>query len=376
MSIQLFTPNFRVEQCLDEIRECLEKGWTGLGFKTNEIEERWKEYTGLPNAHFLSSATVGLHLALEIMKTEYGWGDEDEIISTPLTFVSTNHAIKYSKLKPVFADVDEYLCLDPDSIRQRITPKTRAVVFVGIGGNFGRYEEVKRICDEHNLKLVLDAAHMAGSRIRGKHAGFDSDVAVFSFQAVKNLPTADSGMICFKEENFDKKARKLSWLGIDKDTFARSSNEGAYKWRYDVQDVGYKYHGNSIMASLALVGLKYLDRDNAYRRQLTAWYKEYLCDQKGVHVVPDAPNSESSHHLIQIRVSDRDDVLCELNKRGIYPGVHYADNTEYLPYRQSSELCPKAREASNEIISLPMHMALSKADVEFVAQSIIEIVSK
>lgn len=375
MPIQLFEPKFRIDESLEQIRECLERGWTGLGFKTVEIEEKWKEYTNLPNAHFLSSATVGLHLAIEIMKTDLDWDDEDEVISTPLTFVSTNHAIKYCNLNPVFADVDEYLCLDPESIRKQITPRTRAVVFVGIGGNVGRYEEVREICEENNLKLILDAAHMAGSRLRDKHVGFNADVTVFSFQAVKNMPTADSGMICFKEDKYDQKARKLSWLGIDKDTFARSSNKGAYKWRYDVQDVGYKYHGNSIMAGLALVALKYLDHDNAYRRQLAVWYKECLADQKGIRIVPDAPNSESSHHLLQVRVENRDQVLAELNEREIYPGVHYADNTEYKPYEQSAELCPKARQASNEIISLPMHMGLSKADVEAVSKALIEITS-
>lgn len=375
MAIQLFTPNFRVEECLEQVRECLEKGWTGLGYKTNEIEEEWKKYTALPNAHFLSSATVGLHLALEIMKTDLGWSDDDEVISTPLTFVSTNHAIKYCNLKPVFADIDEYLCLDPESIRKQITPKTRAVLFVGIGGNVGRYDEVKKICVEYNLKLILDAAHMAGTRLRGKHVGFDADATVFSFQAVKNMPTADSGMICFRESKYDQKARKLSWLGIDKDTFARSSNKGTYKWRYDVQDVGYKYHGNSIMAGLALVALKYLDRDNSYRRQLATWYKEYLSDIAGIQIVPDAPNSESSHHLLQIRVQNREEVLAQLNACDIYPGVHYADNTEYKPYAQSGELCPKARLASNEIISLPMHMGLSKADVQAVSNALIEILS-
>lgn len=114
--IQLFVPTFRTEECLEEIRECLEKGWTGLGFKTIQLEEKWKEYTGLPHAHYLNSATVGLDLAVNVLKEQNGWQDGDEIISTPMTFVSTNHAILYNKMKVVFADVDEYLCLDPKSV--------------------------------------------------------------------------------------------------------------------------------------------------------------------------------------------------------------------------------------------------------------------
>ena len=85
--IQLFVPTFRVDECLAEIRECLEKGWTGLGYKTATFEAAWKDYTQLPHAHFLNSATAGLHLAVRLFKERYGWQDGDEIIGTPLTFV-------------------------------------------------------------------------------------------------------------------------------------------------------------------------------------------------------------------------------------------------------------------------------------------------
>src|ERR1039458_3343476 len=112
-AINLFVPNFRVDEVLQEIKICLEKGWTGFGFKTVEFEDKWKEYTGLPNAHFISSATAGLHLALHVFKKKFNWADGAEVITTPVTFVSTNHAILYENLKPVFADVDDMLCLSP-----------------------------------------------------------------------------------------------------------------------------------------------------------------------------------------------------------------------------------------------------------------------
>ena len=373
MSIQLFVPKFRVDECLEEIKECLEKGWTGLGFKTVQIEEEWKKYTGLPHAHFLNSATVGLDMAVRILKMENGWKDGDEIISTPLTFVSTNHAVLYNNMSVVFADVDEYLCLDPKDVEKKITPKTRAVIFVGLGGNSGRLDEIKKLCKKHNLKLILDAAHMSGTRIDGKHAGTDIDVSVFSFQAVKNLPTADSGMICFKEEKYDAIARKISWLGINKDTYARSvSSKGAYKWKYDVEYVGYKNHGNSIMAAIGLVSLKYLDRDNAYRRQLAEWYDNAFAECKSIGTVPMAKNCESSRHLYQIKVENRDELLLALNEAEIYPGVHYRDNTEYRMYDYAKGTCPNAHYASEHILSLPMHMNLTKADVDFITEKVIE----
>ena len=129
MAIQVLKPKFHVEECLGAVRECLEKGWTGMGFKTVEFEKAWMEYTGHKNAYYLNSNTVGLHLAVKILKMNNGWHDGDEIISSPITFVSTNLAIEYENMHPVFADVDEYLCIDPVDVEKKITDKTRAVIF-------------------------------------------------------------------------------------------------------------------------------------------------------------------------------------------------------------------------------------------------------
>lgn len=372
---QLFTPKFRIDECLEEIKECLEMGWTGLGFKTIQIEEAWKKFTGLPNAHFLASNTVGLHLALEILKREYEWDDGSEVITTPLTFVSTNHSILYAGLKPVFADIDDSLCLDPEKVAASITPRTKAIMFVGIGGNTGKLHEIEAIAREHGLKLILDAAHMAGSRVDGIHVGHTADVSIFSFQAVKNLPTADSGMICFSDARLDSRARKLSWLGIDKDTYARTTNEGAYKWRYEVDELGYKYHGNSIMASLALVGLRYLDVDNSYRRQIAVWYKSLLINNPKVKFVEITGNCESSTHLFQIIVDKREEIMLALNREGIFPGVHYRDNLDYELYAQYSGTCPKASDLSSKIISLPIHMSLTYEEVRHIAEVVNQVTS-
>jgi dTDP-4-amino-4,6-dideoxygalactose transaminase len=369
METHLFVPRFEVEECLAEIRECLEKGWTGLGFKTVAFEAAWKDYTKLRHAHFLNSNTVGLHLALEIFKTRMQWNDGDEVITTPLTFVSTNHAILHAGLKPTFADVDPTLCLDPASVEERITPRTRAVMFVGIGGNTGQYEEIVKICRTHGLALILDAAHMAGTRLHGQHVGGEADAVVFSFQAVKNLPTADSGMICFKERADDEKVRQLTWLGINKDTYSRTESAGTYKWRYEVENVGYKYHGNSIMAAIGLVQLKYLDRDNAYRRQIVSWYGSKFGDR--VRFVRTSPCCESASHLFQMRAKNRDDLMVALNQHQVYPGVHYRDNIDYPMYSYAAGTCPNAALASREVISLPLHLRLTKPDVERVADLVL-----
>ena len=363
LAINVFVPKFHTDEILEEIRLCLDKGWTGVGFKTVEFEEKWKEYSGVKNAHFLNSNTSGLHLAVRVLKLKFGWKDGDEIITTPFTFISPNHAILYENLKPVFADVDEYLCLDPKSVEKRITPKTRAVMFVGVGGNTGQYEEIIRICKKHNLKLILDAAHMAGTKFNEKHIGPEADVVVFSYHAVKNLPSADSGMICFADSSLDKEVRKQSWLGINKDTYQRfNETQSSYKWRYAVDEIGFKYHGNSVIAAIAIVQLKYLEEDNARRVEIAMLYDKLLSGVNGVEVVKVAPNCKSSRHLYQICVKNRDDIVQHFYENEIYPGVHYIDNTDYPMYSYGKGTCPVAHKKSAEVITLPIHLNLTDDD--------------
>lgn len=377
MAIQLFKAKYEIDECLDEIRECMEAGWTGLGFKTVEFENAWKAYTGFPFAHYLNSSTIGLYMAVDILKEECGWSDGDEIITTPITFISSNHAILKSNLKAVFADIDETMCLTPESVKAHITDKTRGVMYVGLGGNVGHYKEIVKICEENNLKLILDAAHMAGTRLDGVIPGYEAEVVVYSFQAVKNLPTADSGMICFKNGKFDEIVRKKSWLGINKDTYARTTNMGNYKWKYDVEYVGDKAHGNSVMAAIGLVQLRYLERDNAYRRQLAHWYTERLSHYPNqIKLVQTEKGCESACHLFQIMVDNRDELMMHLNGADIFPGVHYADNTNYRMYAYAQGTCPYAEYVSEHTLSLPMHMYLTYEDVQFICDTIIKFITK
>ena len=375
MSIQVLKPKFHIDECLDSVKDCLEKGWTWMGFKTVEFEEEWKKYTGHKAAYYLNSNTAGLHLAVKILKMEYGWEDGDEIITTPITFISTNHSIMYENMHATFADVDEYLCLDPEDVERKINDKTRAVIFVGYGGRVGQLDKVIEICKKHDLKLILDAAHMSGTHVNGVCPGtWDGvDVAVYSFQAVKNLPTGDSGMICFADEKFDKIARQIAWLGINKDTYARS-NQGTYAWKYDVDYVGYKYNGNAIMAAIALVQLKYLDEENARRREIVAKYDAAFENLDNVQIVKAPYADECAFHIYELIVPDRQKLLADLQEKEIYCGVHYRDNTEYSMYTYANGTCPRAHEVSQHLITLPLHMWLSDEDVDKIIQGVLDSV--
>jgi len=378
-AVQVLQPKFRVEETLSEIKRCLDVGWSGMGFLTVEFEQKWIEYTQHANAHFLNSSTSGLHLAVHELKKHYQWSDGDEIVSTPLTFISSNHAILYENLHPVLADVDESLCMDPSSLLRVIGPKTRAVMYVGIGGNAAHYQRILDICRSRGLRLILDAAHMAGTKWKDLNVqvGLDADVAVYSFQAVKNCPTADSGMICFHDGEIAAQTRKTSWLGIDKDTYSRS-NAGNYKWNYNVDELGFKYHGNSVIAAMGIVSLRYLDEDNRRRNELSATYDSHFHNSGLVEPIKHIDSIISSRHLYQIRPKflSRDLLISTLSDLGIMCGVHYKSNDEYSLYRNVRGESSFSSSISSEIMSLPLHLHLTVEDVNTIAQTVLNCISQ
>lgn len=377
--IRLFRPTFDVESCLAELKDCLEQGWTGPGFKTDRLEEEWKAYTGLNNAYYVNSCTAALNLSFEVLKEKDGWKDGDEVISTPITFVSSNHSIMLAGLKPVFADVDDSLCLDPADVEKKITDKTKAVLFVGIGGNPGRYREILTICREHGLRLIIDAAHMAGTRVDGRFPCEEADVVNFSFHTFKTLATADSGMLCFKESELDRIARIKAWSGINTAAYSDYAikDHKTYKWHYDVECVSNCYNGNSIMAAVALAQLRCLDRDNAFRRMISDRYDQaFSAYPDKIRLAKYDENCESSRCLYQIIVDDRDGLVKYLNEQGINSGVHYVDNTNYRMYAYGRGTCPKAAYMSEHMISLPLHLRLTDEEVEAVIRSVIAFVTR
>ncbi|MCX6428475.1 MAG: DegT/DnrJ/EryC1/StrS aminotransferase family protein [Actinobacteria bacterium] len=368
--IPLFRPYFRIDECLNEIRGTLEKGWTGQGFLTEDFEKAWARAVNRENCLMLNSASSALHLALEALKINRGWSDDSEIISTPLTFVATNHAIFWSGLVPVLVDVDDDLCLSPEALLENINEKTKAVMFVAIGGGIGRIEEIKSICDEKGIALILDASHGSGSMNLNEPIGTGCDAICYSFQAVKNLPTGDSGALSMLHSEEHDLAKKLSWLGISESTFSRSKS-GGYKWEYDVDHVGYKYNANAIMAAVALVSLKYLDEDNEKRRNIARKYQEAIQSDNRIEVIQQSNSNESSRHLFQVYVKDRSKVASAFLVNQIGMGVHYRSNCEYKMYSQFKKSTTNASRLSEGILTLPMFIEITDEEQSKVIETLL-----
>lgn len=359
--IKLFHPHIP-EEFLPKVDETLTSGWIGQGPVVDEFEKAFAKYTRAKYAVMVNSATSALNLAVHAA----GVGPGDEVLTSSMTFVATNHAILNAGATPVFVDIDpDTLLMDLNLIRAKVTPRTRAIMAVHYGGNPFDMQRLYAQANEFGLKVIEDAAHACGSYSGPKPIG-GFGLTCFSFHAVKNLPVGDGGMVTTNDEEEYNTIRSMTWLGIDKSTFARTT--GNYKWEYDVPIVGYKYHPNDIAAVLGVQGLEKLDEWNECRRTFRYEYEARL---PNVEFLKTTPNTFSSNHLCVIKVDNRDALHDRLAENGVETSVHYKPNHIYPMYRQYDvgDLV-ETEKAYQQILSLPMHLKLNINDISYITGAI------
>jgi perosamine synthetase len=364
-AIPVFRP-YSGEEEIQAVAEVLRSGWWGQGPKTVEFEQRFSAFVGAKYAVSLNSATAALHLALTVAGVEGG-----EVITTPMTFVSTNHAVLYNHATPVFADVQaDTLNLDPEQVERKITPRTRAIVVVHYGGRPADIDRLTEIARAHNLILVEDAAHAAGSSYHGRPVGSISPLTCFSFHPVKNLATGDGGMITLDNPEWDARLRRLRWVGINKDTWVRSRDKDSagYAWEYDVDEAGYKYHTNDIMSAIALVQLQRLPQTNARRREIAALYQAGLSDLGWLELPPLVPEDcVSAQHNYVVRCANRDKLADWLREHRVATGMHYTPNHLHAMYKPYvTEPLPVVEREWLRLLTLPLYPALTDGDVQYI----------
>jgi perosamine synthetase len=359
--IKLFDP-YIPDEAAEAVKKVLKTGWIGQGPVTQEFEEKFADYVGSKYAVAVNSATSALHLAVRSL----GFKEKSEVITTPLTFISTNHVLLYEGLYPVFADVeDTTLNIDLNKVEDLINKQTVAIMAVHYAGNPLNMDDLYSLANKYGLEVIEDAAHACGASYKGKKIG-SFGLTCFSFQAVKNLPIGDGGMITTDDKRIYQKLRNLTWMGIDRTTFQRS--KGGYKWEYDVNEIGFKYHINDIASAIGLTNLSFLDEWNTRRQVIVDMYKENLPDVKFIEYTPHA---QSSNHLCVIRVPNRDEFYSNLNKADIEAGVHYKPNHLYpmYAYHRRGDLSVTEK-AYREMMSLPLNIGLTNEDINYICQVI------
>ena len=362
--IKLFHP-YIPEEFTTELKEVLASGWIGQGGVTERFEKEFASYVGAKYAVMTNSATSALNLAVEVSSL----GDGDEVLTTPITFVSSNHAILKAGAEPVFVDVDpKTLLMDLDKAEEAITPYTKAIMAVHYGGNPMDIYKLYYLAKKYDLTVIEDAAHACGASYDNHNIGHFG-LTCFSFHAVKNLPVGDGGMIVTNDEDQYKNLRSLTWMGIDRTTYDRSKTP--YKWEYDVTTLGNNYHSNDIAACLGSQGLKELAVWNGRRADIVELYKGWI---PWAEFLETTPNAISANHLCVIKVDNRDSMHDKLLEAGIETGVHYKPNYHYSMYEQGQCL-PETEKAYKRILSLPLHIRLTDEDVERVCKELLRCVN-
>jgi len=362
--IPVFRPSYGEEE-FEVVREVMASGWVGLGPKTAEFEAKFADYIGVRFAVALNSGTAALHLALLVANVK-----GKEVITTPLTFISTNHAIVYNQAKPVFADIEpDTLNIDPKSVGRLITPNTAAIVCVHYGGHACRMDELLSLAKKHRLILIEDVAHGAGGEYRGRKLGSFGDFGCFSFHAVKNLATGEGGMITTDSEEAAERLRRLRWLGINRDTWSREG-KAKYSWQYNVEEIGFKCHMHDISAAIGIVQLRRLNEMNSLRAKWAAAYTADLKDIPWLETPVVQEGTRPAWHNYVIKTERRDELNLHLAQRDISTGVHYIPNNQYDMYRDCPGPTPVCDRVWQRLLTLPLYPDLTEADFEHIVSSI------
>lgn len=339
----------------------IHSGQLAQGPRVAEFEQAFASLCGVRHAIATSSGTTALHIAL--LANNIGPGDQ--VITSPFTFIATANAILYAGARPVFVDVEEdTFNLDASQIEAAITPHTKAVMPVHLFGLPCEMGAITAIAQQHGLAIIEDACQAHGATYDGQPVG-SFGTGCFSFYATKNMTTAEGGMITTNDDEVAEQARLLRNHGMRR--------------RYYHDELGYNFRLTDLQAAIGLVQLRKLPEFTAARIRNAALLSERLADILKVPVVP--PRRRHVFHQYTVRVPrDRDGIATALNAAGVGTGIFYPVPVHHQPpYRAlgySDQSFPVAERLSREVLSLPVHPALSAMDLETIVREVRQVCSR
>lgn len=344
------------------IQEVLDSTQFILGKKVNEFEKSASEYLGVKYAVGVANGTDALQIALMAL----GIGKDDEVITTPFTFVATTETIVMIGARPVYVDIDPVSYnIDVKKIKEKITSKTKAILPVHLYGNPAEMDEILAIAKEHNLYVIEDSAQGFGAEYKGKKVCSFGDVACISFFPSKNLGCyGDGGMVVTNNEEIYEKVRMIA-------------NHGS-KVRYVHERLGMNSRLDALQAAILNVKIKYINEWNNQRIQNANLYSEKLRNLKQV-ITPAYPEySKHIFHQYTIKVENRDELQKFLGSKNIPTAIHYPIPLHLQPaFRGFAEegSLPIAEETAKKVLSLPMHPDLTIEEIDYITNSIKEFYS-
>ncbi|MFH2137861.1 MAG: aminotransferase class I/II-fold pyridoxal phosphate-dependent enzyme [Candidatus Omnitrophota bacterium] len=368
------------QEDINAITDVLRSGWITTGAKNTEFENKFCVYTKSKGAVALTSATAGMQLMLKAL----GIGPGDEVITPSMTWVSTVNLIVLSGAKPVFADIDKNtLMVSAQSIKSRLSTRTKLIIPVHFSGAAADMDPIRALAGEHGLDIIEDSAHALGTQYKGKFIGEES-TAIFSFHPIKNITTAEGGMVCSDNIELLEKIRRLKFHGLGVDAYNRE-NQGRAP-QAQVIEPGFKFNLPDILAALGISQLLRLNEFNKKRTELAGYYLKRLAEIEEISplALPAYP-MKHSRHLFIVRLDidkaglSRNMFMEELKKRNIGTGLHFQAVHLHDYYQRSwpqkAGLLPNTEWNSERIFSLPLFPMMNLEDVDDVIESIKDVLA-
>ena len=337
------------------ILEVIASGQLVQGPKVHEFEKRFAELCGVEHAIATSSGTTALHIAM----LAHQIGPNDEVITSPFSFIASANCALYVGAHPVFVDIEpDFFTIDTTKIEERITKNTKAIIPVHLYGQSCDMDAIVRIAQKYNLAIIEDACQAHGATYKGKPVG-SFGTACYSLYATKNITTIEGGMIVTNDSKIAERARLLRSHGSPR--------------TYEHVMLGYNMRLTDLAAAIGLVQLGKLHEWNSIRRANAAYLTENLSKIKGIVTPKVRDNSDHVFHQYTIRIPDRDNAARKLRENGVGVGIHYPTPIHQQPlYKELgySDVLPVAEAASREVLSLPVHPTLTKDELDFIIQAI------
>lgn len=368
------TKLFYGHQYIDEadvkaVTEVLTSDYLTCGPKVTELEKRLCELTGAKHAVVCSNGTAALHIAAMAAGLQEG----DELITTPITFAASANCALYCGAKPVFADINPNTYnIDPKSVQEKITDKTKAVVAVDFTGQAVELDSLLAMCHEKGIVLIEDGAHSIGTKYKGKMVGSIADMTTFSFHPVKTVTGGEGGAVLTNSDELYEKLVLYRAHGITREA-KLLEREPHGPWYYEQIDLGYNYRLTDIQCALILSQLDKFELFQARRKEIVERYNQAFMEVPELFVQQEIPESDTTRHLYILRIRpekltiDRKGFFEALGAENICCNVHYIP-VYYHPYYEKlgykKGICPNAEKLYDEILSLPLYYSLTDQDVE------------